>query len=313
MTRRGLGKGLGALIPTAPSTGSVPQELPVDLVAPNPYQPRMAIDDAELEELTESIRTHGVLQPILVRPYDGGYQLVAGERRLRAARKLGLTSIPAVVKDCSDRQMLEFALIENLQRSSINPIEAATAYRRLVEEFTLTHDEVAERIGRSRAAVTNTLRLLELPKQVQDKLAAGHLTEGHGRALLQIRETAALISVTEKVLRRGLSVRQTEQLARKAQSAASHEQSPQPRPVDPILGEVENRLRRALGTQVKVMAAKKGGSILIEFYSEEDLERLTELLLSLVPSAQSFSADLELPQSHAQAPGVDEGSLEGVH
>ncbi len=275
--RRGLGRGLGALFPGA---GSLERErtneVPLALLTPNPFQPRQVTDAQELAGLADSIRKHGVLQPIIVRPVRGGYEVVAGERRWRAAEAAGLTAIPAVVRELTDREALELALVENLQRADLNPIERARAYRRLVEEFHLTQEQVAERVGKSQPSVANALRLLQLPPQVRASLEAGRLSEGHARALMAIGDEARLLKLWERVERRGLSVRETETLSR---GIISREIIPKGTAEDPQLRAVGQDLSRRYGTKVSVVGSRKRGVLTFAYYSEEDLQRLLDLLL----------------------------------
>jgi ParB family chromosome partitioning protein len=275
---QGLGRGLAALIPQRAPSQSGAIEIAVASIRPNPHQPRTHFDDADLETLATSIRSHGVLQPILVVETLDGYQLVAGERRLRAARAAGLEHIPAVVRRLDEQAQLEVALIENLQREDLDPIDAAQGFRRLIDEFGFTPERIAEQIGRARSTVANTLRLLDLAPALQQAVADGRLTEGHGRALgglpLEHQER-----VLDSVLGQELSVRQTEELVRRLR---------QPRPdpaaidtrrsMDPDLERVEEDLRRSLGTKVSLSRSRRGGRIVIEYYSEEELGRLYERL-----------------------------------
>jgi ParB family chromosome partitioning protein len=274
-----LGRGLASLIPQRHTNEAAIVEVAVGRVAPNPYQPRRRMDDGALEELASSIREHGVLQPILVMETIDGYQLVAGERRLRAARLAGLERVPALVRQLADRDQLEIALVENVQRSDLDPIDEATAYRQLVDEFGLTQDTVAGRVGKSRAAVANTMRLLDLHPDVQVAIAEGRLTEGHGRALggLAVDGQAHVIGT---IVDQGLSVRQTEELVRRLREprAATSVAAPATR-LDPDLERVEEDLRQRLGTKVSLSRSRKGGRIVIEYYSDEELGRLYERLI----------------------------------
>jgi len=255
--------------------------IPLRLVRPNPYQPRVRFPEAALAELAETIRLHGVIQPILVRREVDRYVLVAGERRLRAAERAGLQSIPAIVRDVDDRQMLEMALVENLQREEINPVEAARAYQRLTEEFGLTQAEIAQRAGKSRAVIANTLRLLQLPEDVLREVESGELTEGHARALLLLPDGENRRSLCEHILRNGLSVREAERAAQRhlgERRGVSRETTLPTPPRDPIQAELEERLRRHFATRVRLDYNNGAGSLLIEFYNDEDLGRIVELL-----------------------------------
>jgi ParB family chromosome partitioning protein len=275
---QGLGRGLAALIPQRTPAQPGPVEVPVARVRPNPDQPRRRFDEDELATLVASVRVHGVLQPILVTETLDGYELIAGERRLRAARAAGLDRIPAIVRQVGDRDRLELALVENLQREDLDPIEAATAYRRLVDEFGLAQEEIAARVGRARSTVANTLRLLELAAVVQDAVADRRLTEGHARALGGLPPDHQT-RVLDSVLAQGLSVRQTEELVRRLR-----EPRPAPldrttdRPKDADLERVEEDLRRSLGTKVSLARTRRGGRIVIEYYSDDELGRLYDRL-----------------------------------
>ncbi len=273
----GLGRGLSALIPGAEGAGALPLEIPLAELESNPHQPRRHFEPGALEELAATIRTHGVLTPVVVRRAAHGYQIVAGERRVRAARLAGLTRIPAIVKEASNAQALEMALVENLQREDLNPLEAAEAYRRLVEEFGLTQEQVAGRLGRDRSSVTNALRLLRLPRRLREDLAAGILSEGHARALLGLDKAADQLKARDHVVKRGLTVRATEALVRRLRRGVD---SPggRPRTGDPNLEALEEQLRVALGTKVRIVRNGKGGILEISFFSDEDLTRLVEAI-----------------------------------
>lgn len=278
-TRRpgsGLGRGLAALIPQRENgRGSV--DLPTAAIVRNPYQPRSSVEQGALEQLAASIAEHGVLQPILVTETATGYQLVAGERRLRAAEMAGLERIPALVRTVAEGEHLAFALIENLQREDLNAIEEARAFRQLITEFGLTQDEVASRIGRSRSAVANTLRLLELAPAIQGAVEGGELTEGHGRALGGLQSPSQQIAAMAVVTARHLSVRQTEDLVRRLNGDGPRARL---RPAHDAteLELLENGLREALGTKVNLHPRRKGGRITIEYYDEDDLGRIYERL-----------------------------------
>ncbi len=274
--RRGLGRGLAALIPGA-DTPDRPAEIPLSRLKPGAFQPRQTVDPRELEELAESVRRHGVLQPIVVRPAGDGFEVVAGERRWRAAEAAGLQTVPALVRDLDDREALELALVENLQRQDLSPLQRARAYRRLVEEFGLTQEQVAERVGKSQPSVANTLRLLQLPPPIQASLEAGRISEGHARAILSAGTVQKMLDVWEKVERRGLSVRETEALVR---SAISRGMPSRPRGrSDPHLRAVEQELARRYATDVRVAGSPRRGRLMFAYRSEEDLQRLVDLLL----------------------------------
>lgn len=275
--RRGLGRGLGALIPGA-AQPALKEEPPavegwaqIDAIAPNPFQPREVFDEEALAELTASIREKGLLQPVVVRRAgDGRYQLIAGERRFRAAQRAGLTRIPIVVRDADDGEALELALIENLQRENLNPVEEARAYQRLVDEFGLGQEDVARRVGKSRSAVTNSMRLLQLPPEVMAQLESGALSAGHARSLLALPSTQAQAALARDVVAQRLSVRDTEQLVRERARLPA---------VDVEQRAVESDLARALGTRVRLRHNKDGsGRIVIEYYSLDELDGLLERL-----------------------------------
>jgi len=282
MTKRGLGRGLGALIPGADQhqVSGPTAEIDLSSLSPNPFQPRREIAGAEFDELVDSIRRHGVLQPIIVRRSGAGYEIVAGERRWRAAQAAGLTDIPAVVRDLSDQEMLELALIENLQREDLDPIERATAYRKLMEQFGLTQEQVAEAVGGSRPSVANALRLLELPSEVQASISRGRISEGHGRALLMLESPVERLVAWKSVEERGLSVRETEELAKSRSRNVSRETSRRAgRAKDPQLVDLSAQLGAKYSTSVSIVPSGKKGTILFRYYSIEDLERLIDLLL----------------------------------
>ncbi|HEY8426461.1 MAG TPA: ParB/RepB/Spo0J family partition protein [Limnochordales bacterium] len=295
MSRQALGRGLRALIPesaTPRPEGERLREVAVSEVAPNPYQPRRQFDDEELQELAESIRAHGVLEPVVVRPVVGRepvrYELVVGERRWRAAQLAGLTTVPAVIRPVGDREMLQMALVENLQREDLNPLEEAEAYRRLMEEFGLSQEDVAQAVGRKRPTVANTLRLLELEPEIREALRDGRLSAGHGKALLAAPPGRARVELAKRVLEAGLSVRETEELARQlaqgledaasGAAAGSRRKAAARHEVGRRWSEVEAALERALGTRVVIREGRRKGRIEIEFYGEEELVRLVELL-----------------------------------
>jgi ParB family transcriptional regulator, chromosome partitioning protein len=273
----GLGRGLAALIPQrANPTGSV--EIPISRVRPNPRQPRQRIGQEELETLAASIVAHGVLQPILVIETIDGYQLVAGERRLRASQLAGLERIPAIVRQLADRDQLELALVENLQREDLGPLEEAHAFRSLVDDFGMSQDEIATRVGRARSTVANTLRLLDLDDRVQTALAEGSLSEGHARALGGLA-TDQQARVVTTVVDQQLSVRQTEELVRRLREPRRVAADAAPRRLEPELERVEEELRRALGTKVTLARSRRGGRIVIEYYSDEELGQLYDRLI----------------------------------
>jgi len=282
--RPALGRGLSALIPDAPAAtappprDAAPREVDIDRLTPNRYQPRGHVDDAQLEELAQSIKANGIIQPIVVRPAGDGYEIVAGERRWRAAQRAGLLRVPVVVRDLADDKLLEVALIENIQREDLNPIEEALGYRRLIDEFNLTQDAVATAVGKDRSTVANSLRLLRLPAEVRAEVAAGRLSMGHARALLAIADEAVQRQTARDVLARGLSVRDVELLVKKLTAGQEAPSAPEPAKPDVHTRAAEERLRFVLGTRVRIIRKGKAGRIEIDFTSEDELHRLYEHL-----------------------------------
>jgi ParB family chromosome partitioning protein len=272
----GLGRGLEALIPRAADAETAILQLPVDAIARNPHQPRDHFDDEGIAELAASIAMHGVLQPIVVRvAANGGYELIAGERRLRAVRVAGLDTVPAVVRDSAGGEPLELALVENIQRADLNAIEEAGAYRELIDRFSLTHEEVAQRVGKSRVAVSNALRLLDLAPETRQAISDGRISEGHGRALAAITVDELQRAVLRIVLDRGLSVRQTEELVRRKRPTSI------PIAVGPLshdLEDLEAQLRGILATRVGISRSRRGGRLVIDFASDEELDRLYAII-----------------------------------
>ena len=275
--RRALGRGLDALIPSAESREGA-AEIPIARVSPNPHQPRQAIDEESLVELAASIREHGVIQPLVVTQVGDEYQLIAGERRWRAARQAGLTSVPAIIKETTPQQTLELALVENVQRADLNPLEEAGAYRQLMDEFGLTQEQVAERVGKSRTAVANTVRLLRLPDDVKEALAAGRISEGHARALLSLPTARLQRQALAIIEGRGLNVRQTEALVRQMQ-AEPEEASSKAESLSPQDRDAVEKFQARLGTRINLVRGKKGGRLVIHFYSEEELQAIYEAIL----------------------------------
>lgn len=279
--KSGLGRGLGALIPggeNAPGENGV-MLVSVDVISPNPRQPRRISHPQELGELAASVREHGVLQPLIVTPGDsaGRYVLIAGERRLQAARQAGLTSVPVIVRQATDQQRLELAIIENVQRYDLSPLEEAEAYRQLAEDFSLSHEGIAAKVGKSRVAVTNTLRLLKLPDAVKNALIEGRITEGHARAILALPMPESQTAALRTVLSQDLNVRQTEDLVRKL---AGEKPVPKQKPAAlPEIAALEERLRASLGTKVTLRSGRKGGTVTIRYYSDEELDALMARLL----------------------------------
>jgi ParB family chromosome partitioning protein len=279
LTKRGLGKGLDALFAdnAADSTSEPAVTLKLTEIEPNHAQPRKNFDENSLAQLADSIKHHGILQPLLVRPITGGdgYQLVAGERRWRAARMAGLDEVPVVIKELNDEEVVAIALIENLQREDLNPIEEAEGYRTLMESFSLTQDEVAQRVGKSRPVIANSLRLLSLPDEVLDMLKEGKLSQGHARALLALPDEKSIISLAKEIIKKGLSVREVEKFVKRLQS----DKPPSRKPALGVLeSEAARSLTESLGRKVNIIAGKKKGIIQIEYYGEEDLKALTNAL-----------------------------------
>ena len=296
----GLGRGLDALIPGATEERGV-LDVALDRIERNPDQPRTSFDETLLGELAASIAVHGVLQPVIVRTRaDGTYELVAGERRLRAARMAGLETIPAIVREpAGEESSLELALIENLQRTDLNPIEAALAYRELIDRFGMTHEAVARQVGKSRVAVSNSLRLLDLAPETRQAITEGRLSEGHGRALAAITLPELQRAVLQVVLERGLSVRQTEELVRR-----KREETPSVRdrrPLSPDLADLEAQLRGILATKVGIVRTRKGGRLVIDFYSDEELDRLYSIITRGAGGPSADDSDTA-PSDHEVVP-----------
>ncbi|MCZ2075545.1 MAG: ParB/RepB/Spo0J family partition protein [Bryobacterales bacterium] len=283
--RRALGKGLTALLPTRPPAAPSPlpqtpaqapeRELPIDLIDPNPVQPRHVFQPERLEELAQSIRANGIIQPLVVRRCENRYQLVAGERRWRAAKLAGLERVPAIVQDVPDAQLLEITLIENIQREDLNPIEAAMAFARLSTDLQLTHEEIARRTGKDRTTITNLLRLLQLPEDVQQLVSERRISQGHARAILGLPTRELQREIAERTVAKGFSVRQVEQLVRRATEPRQAKSPEDPPPLDPNVKAAIVEMERALGTRVRIV--EKGnhkGRIEIEYYSADDLDRI---------------------------------------
>ncbi len=280
MQKQALGKGLGALIPDLSSLGDKERkalgisEVELDKIIPNEYQPRKVFDDEKLKELASSIREQGVIQPVIVhRSPGGGYQLIAGERRWRAARLAGLKTIPVLVKEATKRELMEMALIENIQREDLNALEAAEAYKRLQDEFKLTQEDLAKRVGKERSTITNFLRLLSLPKEVKQDLVGGSLSMGHAKALLSLDRVRDQIAAAAAIVKKGLSVREAEALAAHLKNPIREKKHAR---VSPELRSVEDKLKKALGTKVTIAAKAKGGRIVIDYYSNDELDRILE-------------------------------------
>jgi ParB family chromosome partitioning protein len=273
-SEHGLGRGLGALIPRA-TVGL--RDIPVDAIRPNPWQPRTDFDEQELEDLADSIRAHGVLQPVLVsQQRDGTFQLITGERRWRAVQRAGMATVPAVVKEATPQASLEMALVENIQRRDLNPLEEAHAFRQLIEEHGMTQEQLGQRIGKSRVAVSNSLRLLHLPEPVREALAKASISEGHARAILMANGETQRLRLLERVLAEQLSVRETEALAREMNAARQRAAQVLP---DPDVVRLEDEFRQALGTRVRLVKGRRGGRLVIHFFSEDELQGLYQAIV----------------------------------
>ncbi len=274
----GLGRGLASLIPTAANAPT--QDIDIDRIAVNPWQPRRRFDDEHLRSLASSIAQHGVLQPVVLTESDSGYQLIAGERRLRASVMAGKRTIPAVIRTADEQSRLSLALVENLQRADLNPLDEARAFRQLIDEFGLTQEQVAHRVGRSRAAIANTLRLLSVAQAVQDAVSAGSISEGHARAIAGLADHADQEQTLDIVQRKALSVRQTESLVRSGQQPTRRRATPQSSGADddPDIERMTSRLRDVLGTRVTLAPGKRGGRIIITWFEPDDLMRLYDHL-----------------------------------
>jgi ParB family chromosome partitioning protein len=278
--RPALGRGLSALIPDSPAPAAPPAadrslDIDTDLLRPNKFQPRTHIDDDRIEDLARSIRSNGIIQPIVVRKVDSGYEIIAGERRWRAAQRVGLLKVPVVVRDIPEDQLLAVALIENIQREDLNPIEEALAYRRLADEFRLTQEQIADAVGKDRSSIANFVRLLRLPQEVRANLASNALSMGHARALLALADENAQLRLARDVIARSLSVRETEALVKKAGEPSAPAAA---KAVDVHTRAAEEKLRLALGTRARIVRKGKGGRIEIDFTSEDELQRIFELL-----------------------------------
>ena len=276
-----LGKGLGALIPEVETGRGKQKEFflcDIDLIRPNRFQPRVNFSEEDLQELTDSIKTQGILQPLLVRKDDDGYELIAGERRLRAAKRAHLSQVPVVIKRVNDNQMLEMAIVENIQRANLNPIEEAEAYHRLITQLNLTQDQASARVGKSRSAVTNFLRLRQLPEQIKDSITDGSLSMGHARAILGAEASPQQLAAWRAVIAKGLSVRQTEALIRRLKSEKKKPRVSRNRTEEIYLSGLAEDLSRHFGTKIMIKKAGPKGKVEIEFYSSDDLDRLIRRL-----------------------------------
>ncbi|SDZ65167.1 chromosome partitioning protein, ParB family [Evansella caseinilytica] len=274
---RGLGKGINALFPEANAKEENVQDIKLKELRPNPYQPRKVFEPEAIEELRISIEQHGILQPLIVRKSIKGYEIVVGERRYRAAKEAKLDVVPAVVRELTEEQMMEIALIENLQREDLNPLEEAKAYQKLMEHLQVTQEELSKKLGKSRPHIANHVRLLQLPQLAQEFIAEGKLSMGHGRALLGLKRKEQIPNTIQKIINEKLSVRQLEELVQKLNKNVSRETN-QKKPVSPFLRESESRLKEYFGTNVHIKKGKKKGKIEIEFFSDDDLERILNLV-----------------------------------
>ncbi len=287
MKRKALGKGFGekglglaALVPTTGGEKEGLIDLDINSVIANRYQPRQVFDQSALESLADSLKQHGLIQPITVRKTGRGhFELISGERRWRAAKLAGLSTIPAIIKSVEDRELMEWAVLENLQREDLNPIEKARAYEKLISEFSLTQEAIATRMGIDRSSVSNFLRLLQLPSELWDDISAGHLSMGHAKALLSLDSKENQFKLAGEIKRRGISVRQAEALVQQLKKSPDLKKPSPPAPVNPDLNRVEDRLRQSLGTKVKLTQQGKSGEIRIAYYSLDDLDRILEKLL----------------------------------
>ncbi len=285
MKKIALGKGLGALIPEREGAIGIESyregvlELDINTILPNEYQPRRIFKDSTLQELALSIKEKGVIQPVIVRRGDDGlFRLIAGERRLRAAKLAGLKKLPAIVKDVAPAETIELALIENIQREELNPLETAEAFQRLIKDFNLTHDDLARKVSKDRATITNYLRILKLPSEIKSWIAEGSLSIGHAKAILQIENTQTQIDVARRIIKKGLSVREAEALSKRAVSHATRPKAHLWK--DPQIASLEEKLMHSLGTKVRLIhKGKRGGRIEIEYYSLDELDRLLEILM----------------------------------
>jgi len=286
MERKALGKGLGALIPDRAIDNAVHKEeilyVQSEQIKPNPFQPREDFDSQSIEELAQSIKEKGVIQPLLVRRRGDNYELIAGERRLRAANSLGLNEIPIIVREVSDQDSLELALIENIQRESLNPIEEAHAYQHLMDKFKITQEKISEVVGKSRVSITNTLRLLKLPHEIQEEMKKGRISFAHGRALLEIDDANHQRRLAQDIISKGLSVRELENLIKTSRPKSIKRKIGQGQR-EPVIAILEEQLQHALATKVRISKRKKCGHINIEFYSQEDLERIVNVIKGDTP------------------------------
>ena len=273
LKKRGLGRGLDALIPLEDEYSDHENQvknIPVNLVKPNPHQPRKTFDEESLNQLAQSIRENGIIQPLIVTRVGDYYELVAGERRLRASKKVGLTEVPVILRDAEDLKKLEMAIVENVQRDNLNAIEEAAGYRELIQNFSISQEDVAKKVGKSRSAITNKIRLLTLPIEVQKAIRSGEISEGHGRALLSLENTEKILGAFKEILKKKLSVRETESLSGRPKKDLKTQVLTE----DPNVKTLENQLREMIGCKVAIRPKKEGGTLTINYSSSEDLERI---------------------------------------
>lgn len=285
MIKKGLGKGLGALITSADSENTGVREIKINEVEPNSGQPRKYFNDDKLAQLAESIKIHGIVQPLIVKRDEDTYKIVAGERRWRAARIAGLETVPVIVKDLSTKQVMEIALIENLQREDLNPIEEAEAYEKLISDFGMTQEDISVAVGRSRPAIANSVRLLTLQEKLRNLVISGDLSSGHARALLSIEDKELQIKTSEDIINKGLNVRETEKLVKRVLS--KREKKPAKKLDEEYLA-IEDKFREIFGTKVKIVRNNKSGKIMIEYYSMDELDRIVELIESLPKNSKAL-------------------------
>lgn len=282
--KKGLGKGLGALLGTEEVGNNGVMEVKVTDIEPNTNQPRKTFDDEKLAALAESIKQHGVVQPLIVQQDGDTYRIVAGERRWRAARLAGLDTVPVIVRDLTDRQVMEVALIENLQREDLNPIEEAEAYEKLITEHGMTQEEVALVVGKSRPAITNSIRLLSLNDEIKSRIISGEISSGHARALLSLDDEKLRLKAMQEIIEKGLSVRETERLIKQLSTPRKQKSVKIP---DAEYQAIEERFREVFGTKVRIMNSKKSGKILIEYYSPEELDRIISLVENIYKNSKN--------------------------
>lgn len=279
MSKRGLGRGLSALIPMEEKSDDIQREISIKEIYANKNQPRKTFDPVKLNELAESIKQHGVLQPVILRKKNNKYELVAGERRWRAANIAGIEKIPAIIQDLSDNDVMEIALIENLQREDLNPLEEAEAYKKLLNEYGLTQDELSKRVGKSRSKIANAVRLLNLEPEIKTMISQDKISAGHARALLSIEDSKERLRLANQIVSENLSVRQTEETAKNKSKKIQKKKRERERFINPVFLDITERLQRILGTKVKIKGDERRGKIEIEFYSEDELERILDAIL----------------------------------